>query len=105
MWSGLVVPISGPLCDFHQPLRSLQRRRRHDVEVPRISRQVVPRPLDLQKDGGLQAIAEPFKLHFLFQAITWNVTLYLFDHAPDRTAYGVPISIVSEAEDCIAHDE
>jgi hypothetical protein len=46
----------------------------------------------------ISAHGKAFKLHILFQAITRNVTLYVFDHPLDRSADGVPVGFVSEAK-------
>ena len=43
----------GCACGFGDPLGDPQRRRRHDVEVARVGRQVVGGALDLEEDRHL----------------------------------------------------
>src|SRR3546814_6582775 len=68
-------------------------RRRHDVEIARISRQIVSRALDLEEDRGLDAgklasawnlelvvVPVALELHFLLEPVAGHIGLHLLDH-------------------------
>src|ERR1700686_4125651 len=85
--------MSAPLL-FGQSLARAERRRCHNIEIPRIRGKIVPRAFDLEKDRGLDTGegsdtgydhrvvgTDAIELHLLLEAVSTHVGAHFFHHA------------------------
>src|SRR5436190_16517312 len=84
-----------------QPLARAERRRCHDIEIPRVRWQIMRRAFDLEKHGGFDpregshagydhgaVAADAVELDFLLESISGHVAPHLLHHAFDGAADG-----------------
>src|SRR5260370_8307620 len=109
--------MSAPLL-FGQPLARAERRRCHNIEVPRIRRKIVRRAFDLEIDRGLHTGegsdtgydhrvvgTDAIELHLLLEPVSTHVGAHLFRHALDGTGDRRGVRLFAKAKDSVSHDD
>src|ERR1700730_10289909 len=111
------LAMSAPLL-FGQSLARAERRRCHNIEIPRIRGKIVPGAFDLKKNRGLDTREGPdtgydhrivgtdaIELHLLLEAVSGHVTAYFLHHALDGTGDRCGLRLFAQEEDSISHDD